>query len=281
MTRATGPRVPDLLLERYRLGELPRHIAADIEARSATDPALRARLEAIGESDRAIAEQYGEAWLVRRLQHDRTLDGTGASRPDRGVRWTAPAKLALVTAATVVLAVAGWQASVRWLPEPGGEAAATPGGRPSGSADDARVKGDAAALLVYRRLATSSELLADGESARAGDVLRLAYRTSSPRFGVIVSMDGRGVVTRHLPTAGDAAVRLEAGEATPLDMAYEMDDAPRWELFVLVTSDVPFDFRTVLDAVRRAATAATAEPPQALDLPRDWSQTSFLVRKTD
>ena len=88
---------------------------------------------------------------------------------------------------------------------------------------------------------------------RARDVIRLGYQAAGRAFGVIVSMDGRGTVTQHLPATGTAAVALRPGGQVLLDAAYELDNAPRWERFCLVTSERPFDLGVVLDAARLAA----------------------------
>jgi hypothetical protein len=148
----------------------------------------------------------------------------------------------------------------------------------SGSTAD-RVKGEAATNFVYRNSAAGSQRLKDGDAARAGDLCRVAYRAAVPRFGLIVSVDGRGVVTRHLPVSGSAAVRLAPGESTPLAAAYELDDAPRWERFFLITSATQFAVEPVIEAVRDAAAKAGDDPPSALALPDGFEQTSFLLRK--
>lgn len=270
--------LPELTLERYRLGELPAAMAARVERLAAADPALRARLAALDASDERIAARYGTTWTPR--------PGPGGS-PDRR-RGAAAFWLRMSAAAATVLVLGvAWQTVPGWRP---GTPADIGAGRPDDvpevvasvpAADpDARVKGAAVALLVYRQTPASSDVLASGDSARAGDVVQLAYRSSEPRFGVIVSVDGRGVVTRHLPVTGARAVALETGSGIPLDAAYELDDAPRWEQFILVTSPSSFDVATVLDAARDAALAATNAPPASLRLPDTLEQTTFLLTKT-
>ena len=48
-------------------------------------------------------------------------------------------------------------------------------------------------------------------------------------YGAIISVDGRGAFTQHLPLKGEFAVPLVARDT--LDFAYELDDAPHWERF--------------------------------------------------
>ncbi|MDE2832664.1 MAG: hypothetical protein OXN20_21310, partial [Gemmatimonadota bacterium] len=68
--------------------------------------------------------------------------------------------------------------------------------------------------------------------------------------GVIVSVDGRGTVTRHLPASGTSAVRLIQGDPVPLDYSYELDDAPKWERFYFLTADASFDVRDVVQVAK-------------------------------
>ncbi len=142
-----------------------------------------------------------------------------------------------------------------------------------------RVKGEASSLMLYRKDDAGVELLSDGAPVRRGDLIRIAYRAAGPCFGVIVSIDGAGVVTRHLPVDAESAAPMRPGEATPLDTSYELDDAPKWERFFLVTGETAFDVRAVLDAARGAAAGAGADPPAALALPPGLHQSSFLLRK--
>src|SRR5215467_15904045 len=50
--------IPDLVLERYRLNELPETSARAVEHMLAADPALRARLDALDRSDADIRARY-------------------------------------------------------------------------------------------------------------------------------------------------------------------------------------------------------------------------------
>jgi hypothetical protein len=139
--------------------------------------------------------------------------------------------------------------------------------------DGTRIKG-AASLAVYRRTPAGSERLADGDLARPGDLLRIGYSAGGSAYGVILSIDGTGAVTLHLPPSGDHAAMLASGGMTLLDSAYELDAAPRIERFYLVTGSRPFDVAPVIAAARRAHGA-----PPALPLPPGLAQVSFAVQK--
>jgi hypothetical protein len=148
--------------------------------------------------------------------------------------------------------------------------------RSSASGGD-RIKGLLPALAVYRRTPEGSETLADGAVARAGDVIRVGYRPAGKRFGVIVSSDGRGAVTVHLPRQGDTAAPLKSEAMVLLDEAYELDDAPRWEQFYFVTAEDTFDVAPIVAAARRAA--AGPGTPATLALSPNLEQATFSLRK--
>ncbi len=144
---------------------------------------------------------------------------------------------------------------------------------------DDRIKGLRPALAVYRRTADGSETLADGAVTRPGDLLRIGYRAAGRAYGVILSVDGRGIghaapAPRRLRAA---ALRREA--TVLLDQAYELDDAPRWERFYFVTGDEPFAVAPILDAARRIAANDLGSHAAALPLPPGLEQSSFSIQK--
>ncbi|HEY5908808.1 MAG TPA: hypothetical protein VIZ31_12255, partial [Vicinamibacteria bacterium] len=118
-----------------------------------------------------------------------------------------------------------------------------------------------------------------GSLAHDHDLVQLAYQAVGRRYGAIVSIDGRGVVTQHLPASGSEAAPLQAGAPVPLPQAYELDDAPGFERFYLVTSDAPFPLESVVAAVRRRHTASAPAGGARLDLPNGMDQAAFLLRK--
>jgi hypothetical protein len=144
---------------------------------------------------------------------------------------------------------------------------------------DDRVKGLKPSLTLYRKGPQGTEVLADNTAARAGDLVRVAYQAAGHAYGVIVSVDGRGGVTLHLPRSGPRAARLEPGDRVLLQAAYELDDAPRWEKFYLVAGDAPFDIEPIMAAAREAAAAAGDEGPPALVLPAGLEQASLSIAK--
>ena len=111
-----------------------------------------------------------------------------------------------------------------------------------------RVKGAAAStqsadpqLKLYRQKGREIQALNDGDFARSGDVIQITYNAGSGEYGVIFSVDGNGSITRHFPENSWEAAPLEhRNDETPLDFSYELDNAPDFECFVMVTSKKAF-----------------------------------------
>ena len=140
-----------------------------------------------------------------------------------------------------------------------------------------RIKGDR--LVLFRKTPEGTELLSDGVRASAGDQIRIGYRAAGLSYGLILSIDGRGVVTRHFPRQEERATLLAPEGLVLLDHAYELDDAPGWERFYLVTGPKAFEIAPVLEAARRLAAAPGDGPPGALTLPADLDQSSLTLMK--
>jgi hypothetical protein len=255
-------RVPDLILERYRLGEMTRDETAAFESRLSGDDELRQRLQALETSDDEIQRDYPPTVMaahVKRRLATRTADAPPMAQARFfGLRWTAVAALAGVLLLVVLV----------------GPPLVGPG---EDSAD--RIKGLEPTLVLFRKVAEGSEPLQDGALARTGDLIRIGYRAAGRTWGLILSVDGRGVVTVHLPREGTRAVRLSTQSQVLLDFAYELDDAPRWERFYFVTGSAPFDAAPVIDAAKRAAMSGGAGPPPVLPLAKGVTQSSVLLIK--
>ena len=246
-------RIPDLVLERYRLNELPDRSMRAVAHQLAADPDARQRLEALDASDQEIRQQYRGSIVVRDV-------------PAVPRRWVLRA--AVATGLTLLAIAIALPRNPRVQPDEN-RVKGTTGGHPT--------------LVVYRRTPNGSERLADGDMARPGDLLRVGYAAAGRAFGMILSIDGRGAVTLHLPPDprnDGRAVRLaegEQGKPTLLDAAYELDDAPRTERFFFVTASEPFPVGPVMEAARRAAQAGG--PPVSLALAPGLEQHTFAIQK--
>jgi hypothetical protein len=250
-TEHAAPRLPDIVLERYRLGELPAGQSERVADLIQRDEETRHRLDGLERSDEALRRDGSIDRVVSSLR-DHVQSRVAPSRSRSA--WFAP----LPAAATVALVLGIGVALVL--------------NRPA-TIDGDRIKGLPPSLTVYRQTERGSEQLADGAVAHRGDLVRLGYRAAGHTYGAIVSVDGRGTLTQHLPATGDRAVPLEQSSSALLDRAFELDDAPAFERFYFVVGDSSFELAPVLDALRKA------QKDGAPSLPRGLEHFTFYLKK--
>ncbi|QAT88949.1 ActD-like protein [Corallococcus coralloides] len=276
----TSPhRTPDWLLERIALGELPPDELAAARDRLSREPDGPARLAALEADSRATLEALPPARVAREVKarFARAGSPTTAPRaeasPSRPSWRFLPALVPVLAAATLVVLVRPGASSQEQEARDPWPATGTPG-----VLEPTRSKGLQPRLDVHRQSGTRTERLTDGAPAQAGDVVQLSYTAAGHAHGVILSVDGRGTVTPHLPAPGDTSAPLERSGSHLLPRAYELDDAPGFERFFLVTSDTPFELEGVMAAARVLATSPEARTAP-LTLPTGLGQTSFLLEK--
>ena len=111
-----------------------------------------------------------------------------------------------------------------------------------------RVKGNAItasdsapSINLYRQKGREIQALNNGDFAKPGDVIQITYNAGSDEYGIIFSVDGNGNITRHFPETGwEAAQLIHRSDETPLDFSYELDNAPDFECFIMVSSKNKF-----------------------------------------
>jgi hypothetical protein len=140
--------------------------------------------------------------------------------------------------------------------------------------EETRAKGLTPTLMLYLKRGSSVEELKPGAQVSAGDMLQVGYVAAGRRYGAILSLDGAGTVTVHAP-----GPTLEPQGKQVLDQAYVLDAAPRFERFVLVTSEQPFELKAVVNALEHLPPTGGATEP--LTLARGLAQSSFVLKKEE
>ncbi len=249
--------ISDLQLEQYALGELSPEQESTVRDRLEQDPSLRERLAALRDSDREILAAYPPERVVPAILERARLRSEGRSRSPR---WARGALMALPLAAALIFAL-----SVGLF------------------RSETRVKGLGPQISLFLQTASGAQELRPGDAASAGDRVQVSFNAAGAKYAAILSIDGRGTVTWHLPPGyGGGAASSPAVEAqgrTVLPRAYELDDAPRFERFFIVTSSSPFNLAAVDAAARALAARPSGADTAALALPGGVSQSSFLLRK--
>jgi hypothetical protein len=257
------------VLERYLLGELPSEETKEVERAAAADPRLRSAIDALEASNRDILARYPAASFKAGLL-DRLREGE-APRPTWRRRTAFAAACAALVLAAILVAPRVRQLVSGLSPSTAGFQDLAKG---EGPVDPAITQ-----LLVYRKSGERAELLSDGAEARAGALLQLAYVAASGPYGTILSIDGRGGVTRHFPADEGGPTLLSLNKRVLQPSALELDDAPGFERFFLVTSAEPVDVAAVMSKAVELAKDPAAARRADLDLPAGLKQTSVLVLK--
>jgi hypothetical protein len=260
--------ISEYYLERYALGELPDDEKEKIQKLSLSTPEISAALERIESSDKEILSLYPPP----------TLKASLLTQLEDAQKRTFPLKrtLAIASAASVLLILVLVFPLMKNKPQ-----IITPSTTP----DNALVKGippvdlSHTQLLVYRKIQDRVEILADGERANSGDLLQLAYVTTKDAYGVILSIDGRGTVTLHLPESQEKSTKLELGRQFLLPSAFELDDAPKFERFFFLISESPIDVNSILEEVQNMAKNSNLFQQKNLALTGNFKQYSVLILK--
>jgi hypothetical protein len=269
--KADEGRLSDLVLEQYALGELSASERSSVDARLASDSSLRRRLEELRRSDEDILSQSPPAEIAAAIRRRMLVGAASAGGASGGAkkRRFIPASALAFPAAAAVLVFAGVVMARGFFF--------------AGQGDADRAKSGAPGLLVFEKAASGPLELANGAAAKAGDVLQIKYAAGNARFGAIVSLDGRGTVSWHLPerpagaAANGSAPRIEEKGAA-LDSAYELNDAPSFERFFFLSSKSDFDLSLVAKALGDLSSGGSPDSG-ALRLPAGLEYKSFLLRK--
>jgi hypothetical protein len=264
----------DYQLESYVLGELPLELDKKIRWMAAVDPAVRGAVAAIESSNREILSLYPPPGVAEKIMARWNEKGwrTGwAGRPWRS-RLVPVSTAAAALLLLLAFLVPGLKDKVQGVF--GGAGGGTSRVKGIETLDTTRTQ-----LLVFRQKKDQVEILGDENRARAGDLLQLAYVAAGDPFGVILSVDGRGGVTLHFPLERGGSTALVQNRKFLLPNSIELDDAPSFERFFLITAKSPIDVAAVLAKAEALAANLGEAARSDLDLPRGLHQSSVLILK--
>jgi len=258
-------RVPDWFVERLVANDLPAADAARIRARLEAAGELH-RVRELEESNSAILADRSAADVALEVHRRRNQRTDAARERPRTLRAFAPRALAVGSALAL-----GTLIATRWLPIETEGTGALPSVPTEGSSpkEMATIKGLSPHVVVYRKTNASPDRLSASTVVHGGDTLQVTYVAAGRRFGVVASVDAAGSITLHLPERPGPAAPLVGQGETPLPHAFELDDSPGFERFVLVTGDRPFSTTEVVESLR----------PGGAPLPIDLTASDITLRK--
>jgi hypothetical protein len=263
--------IPEWVLERYILGELPDFKIKEIKTLLKEDLNLKEKLSNLEESNKKIIDKYPSGLMVgsiiKRLGQRRKTRGEEAS--PRKVLF----KRILIASPAIVLFLI-----FTWLVIP----------LLNGPDDTTRIKGISNPhlgkphIIIHREhLQTGVEQLKNGAIANSGDLIQLAYLAEDQLFGMIFSIDGSGVVTLHFPNSENEPTVLQTNKKIYLPNSYELDNAPHFERFFFITSKEKFDVTEVLEQAKNLAKNPVQAKTNHLKLGKDLNQFSVVLIKGD
>ncbi|HAK45958.1 MAG TPA: hypothetical protein DCO79_08590 [Spirochaeta sp.] len=264
----------NILLEKYRLGEITEEEMRMLEEAYADRNELENEIEKLEASDAEILEMYKPADFARsieaRLPEIEKADDKGSNVHAfplfKALRYSA------IAAAAVLVIVLGFTFNTP-ATNTGNLVEAS-----QGLATE-RIKGLKPSLKIYRRTGDAAEILANRDAAAEKDLLQIEYIAGSFKYGVIFSIDGRGTVTLHFPTYSGVAAELDNNGAILLPYAYELDDAPDFERFFFITGGSGFDVDEVLDAAYELASRGKSARREFLEISDSYYQATILLKK--
>ncbi len=253
-------KIPDLLLEQWRLNELPdskKHQLEDEFSRQRIEQEL-VQLEAEEKafSDQRLAEK------PRFMQADVAIP-IAPKQPIPRVPILSLRNFLypLAVAACAMFALfAGFQT------------------KKITTMDDIQLKGDARPLLIYEKVSIGHKLLHDGDRLLSGSTIQLVYKAEDYSHGIIISLDGRGGISWHFPTEATGDQKLDKGLQKPLAKSFKLDEAPAFERFYFIRAHAPIPVKEVLKSLRQSS-PGDSFGPSTLALEKQYHQFSILLKK--
>jgi hypothetical protein len=254
--------IPDWKLERFILDELPQSEINSIKEQEQFDPRLRERIESLRENSAELLEKYPLKRMIsgskkaplHKPKSSFFLLNNWKSIPV----WAAPA---FACAAVVLILPLYMLSSITSKAE-------------TIEFEEERIKGLEPRLEVWRKTGETAEKLDFKAGVNQGDVIQLRYLVPQTCYGTIVSLDGRGAVTVHLSGETGKAAPLTPGRAVALDHSYQLDDAPEFEIFYLITSSQNFDINEVTQSIQKVK-----NPDDLPALPHITLSSFFVITK--
>ena len=264
----TNKRMRTWELERYLLGELPPSRIEEITQLAQENPDIKKEIDHLKQTHAEILQQHPPETMLpeilRRYEENRRRARTREKASAINVKRLLYAAPALVSALILLFVVLFNNET---------------------TLDYTRIKGEESLdytktqIIIYRKSSKEIELLQNGDQAEAGDLLQLAYVPAGKTFGVILSIDGNGIVTLHHPESKGESSILKQEKKTLLSSSYELDNAPDFERFFFITAMEEIEVQSIINKAEVLALSSASAKTENLELPESYSQFSILLKK--
>lgn len=266
-------------IEKYILGELSEKRMREIERHSIDNIELREEIERRKKADIDFLNQYPPDSAVeeifnrlmkRRMNEKRDTIKTTRTVFFKRILYAAPALVLVIIILSLNFPIfRNNQSKSTGINNQEGV-------RPKGS-NDIKISGPH--LIVIRKSNGHTGLLKNGDRAKAGDIIQLAYVSIEESHGVILSIDGNGKVTLHFPNEKSDSTALEQGKRVRLPTAFLLDNAPEFERFFFVTSNSEIEVEQVIKRAEYLAKNLDLIKNNDFKLNEKFKQYSLLIKK--
>ena len=281
-------QIPDIYIEQYILNELPDNLREEMEKLMKENPSLSDRIEKIKKSNETILEAYPAESVISEIieKKNRVNAIKNSSRRDNagdqnGTVLNLFTKISRLSAKRYTLSLASAAAAVViiFFMIPGVNITDS---FKKGYDTDVRIKGLESKLIIYRMKGKEIEELKNSDTAREGDIIQLGYIAADKfKYGIIISIDGRGTVTLHYPGSAESNSELIMNKKVLLNRSYELDDSPSFERFIMILSAEPVDTADILEKAKKLAKNKENSLNGSIDAGKDSAEFSAVIKKID
>lgn len=265
--------IPDIILEQYVLGELSESKMSEIKKISESDSSIYRRINDIKTSNAEILAKYPPSLMCEKISEAVLQAGKG--NKTKLLHFIPIPAIGAVAATILFLFI--FPIRIHHPSTSGTIGTISSVGTSTNTADVIRTKGGNSYLGIFRKTNSEPEQLKDGSVAHEGDILQIVFQSTHP-YGVIFSIDGRGNVTLHYPDSGQSSTKIEKGKRIFLEKAYQLDNAPEFERFFFIASDVGVNTDYILTRARSLAKNTQLASSEQLSI-AGTKETSILIKK--
>jgi hypothetical protein len=283
-------QIPDIYIEQYILNELPDNLRKEMDKLMEKHPSLSDRIEKIKKSNETILAAYPAESVISEIieKKNRVNEIENSFRRDNAGEKNKAVlnlfqKISRLSAKRYTLSLASAAAAaavvIIFFMIPGVNITDS---IKKGYDTDVRIKGLESKLIIYRMKGKEVEELKNSDSAREGDIIQLGYIAADKfKYGTIISIDGRGTVTLHLPDSAESNSELIMNKKVLLNRSYELDDSPSFERFIMILSAEPVNTADILEKAKKLAKNKESSLNGYIDAGEDSAEFSAVIKKID
>ncbi|MCK5673730.1 MAG: hypothetical protein KAH95_10145 [Spirochaetales bacterium] len=247
--------VPEIYLEQLYLKELSPQKAGSIDTAETVN-----QLKGIELSNKEIIEQYPPSFIKEGII--RKLNNTTEKQVKKQDFRFYMLRAVPIAAALVILTLNLSQLYKTQTPN-----------------EIIRSKGLTPELSIYIDKNNSPFELFNNDFVSTSDLIQMTYNAAGNKYGVIFSIDGRGVITLHYPEDKNSTPIIDPNGIHALPFSYELDDAPEFERFFFVSSKQEFDISTILKSAENILNYSNPETIEKLNLSVEFDQKTIILKK--